>query len=48
MRTGGIELNKDVLVILDDKVLEGIAYKNGDWSIVRGGSLLGLQYIKQS
>jgi hypothetical protein len=40
---GGVELNKDILVILDDKLIKGIAHKNGDWAVVRGGSLLGLE-----
>ena len=42
MRTGGIELDQDVLVVVDDQLLEGVADEDGDGTIVGRGGLIGL------
>lgn len=47
MRTGGIELDQDVLVVVDDQLLEGVAYENGDGAIVGRGGLIGLSRCEQ-
>jgi hypothetical protein len=47
IRTGGIELDQDVLVVVDDQVLESIAYEDGDGAIVGRGSLIRLSRCEQ-
>jgi len=47
MRTGGIELDQDVLVVVDDQLLEGVAYEDGDGTIVGRGGLVRLSRCEQ-